>query len=182
MCKTNKTNLFLRQLIILFILTATTKVFSQSMDKIVVYNPSKAAELETKNYIKTQTLIISLMLYADSLSPINIQSTNVLEYTDRYIICLKSGLKWEIGDIPAPKPNFFLLKAMSEKGRKRPDVSKRIEYIQLVKLIEEKKYSPYKLIEKIMVIRKIILKNNQIQDYRYEFSINKENKIRLITQ
>jgi len=157
-------------------------VFSQSKDKIVIYNPSKAAELETKHYIKTQTLVISLMLYADSLSPENIQSTNVKEYSDRYIICLKSGLKWEFGEIPAPKPNFFLLKAMSEKGRKRPDVSKRIEYIQLVKIVEENQFPPSKLIEKIIVIRKIILKDNQTQDYRYEFAFNKENKIRLISQ
>nr|WP_319400295.1 hypothetical protein [uncultured Carboxylicivirga sp.] len=44
----------------------------------------------------------------------------------------KSGLEWSLCDEPPEKPGWFILKALSKKGRNKPDVKKRLEYHQLV--------------------------------------------------
>jgi len=51
---------------------------------------------------------------------------------DGTIIKMKSGLIWKIGDLPPEKPPFFMITALSEKGRQKPEVVKRLHYHQLV--------------------------------------------------
>lgn len=84
---------------------------------------------------------------------------------DNTIIKMKSGLTWKIGDQPPEKPPFFMITALSEKGRKKPEVDKRLQYHQMVH--EFGSNQNIDLVEVYSVVKDSLLQNH----YRVKFII-----------
>ena len=120
-------------LILLFTINifSTLKCFSQS-DTILLSLPEKDQKaFETKLSLLESNIKILLQPCIHSIPDSSwlIIGGNLQDGT---ILKMKSGLTWKKGDQPPEKPPFFVITALSEMGRQKPEVVKRLHYHQLV--------------------------------------------------